>query len=728
MRYWLLTTEYPPFFGGGIGTYCATTARMLSEKKHDVTVFISDATVNDIRVEKNEGIRLVRFNTSRTNSSSFLGHVTNISYEFAHIVKHFIEREGQPDIIEAQEYQGIAYYLLQYKYLLYEWCRDVPVLITMHSPSSLYMEYNHVPMHRYPNFWICEMEYFCLQAASYIISPSNYMLKELERKFVLTNKNVTIISNPFEGKLNNIKAVPAITGKVNEIVFYGKLTVQKGVLRLLNYFKELWDRKFDRPLYLIGGQDIVYHPEGITMGDLIRKKYKEYITRGLLKLEDRIKPSEISARLSRAEVVIIPSDNDNLPYVVLEMMALGKIVLASKQGGQSEIIENETDGFIFDHAKPDTFFKQLDFILNLDEAQRKNISSLARQKVEQNYNLDAVYQQKIKLIEQILNNKGASLPAVFPFIRKRQKEIKDTNRSIKPGKLSIVVPFYNMGQYIDETIQSLLQCNYADKEILIINDGSTDKHSLQKLDGYRLNSSLKVIDIKNGGLANARNTGAEKADGEFLAFLDADDKVQQNYYTQAIGVLRQYTNVHFAGCWVKYFGNSDNIWPAFMPEPPLILNHNTVNSSSLVYKREAFLKAGKNDPTMLFQGYEDYESVIAMLAAEFGGVVIPEPLFHYRVRTGSMYRKISRSKKLSLYQHICEKHGKYYAGFATDLFNLLNANGPGILLDNPSTDHHLTDNLPFNGKLSVKVIALMKRNRIVKRVAYKAYKLIKKKR
>src|SRR5687767_5061395 len=116
MRYWLITTEYPPFFGGGIGTYCAVTAQMLSEKGHAVTVFVSDAAVSDIQEDEKNGIRIIRFNTSRTNSSAFLGHVTNISYEFAHIVKHFIEKEGQPDIIEAQEYLGIAYYLLQYKH------------------------------------------------------------------------------------------------------------------------------------------------------------------------------------------------------------------------------------------------------------------------------------------------------------------------------------------------------------------------------------------------------------------------------------------------------------------------------------------------------------------------------------------------------------------------------------------------------------------------------------
>ena len=384
MKYWLLTTEYPPFFGGGIGTYCAITANMLAEKRHEVTVFVCDASVRNYQEEQNEKIRVIRFNTSRTKMYAYLGHVTNISYEFAHIVKDFIGKEGKPDIIEAQEYLGIAYYLLQYKQLLYDWCKDVPVLITMHSPSALYMEYNHVPMYRYPNYWVCEMEMYCLQAADQIVSPSNYMLKELERIFKLDNSNVEIIPNPFEGKINNMLPPDHETLIPGEIVFYGKLTAQKGAFRLLRYFQQLWNIGFDRLLFLLGGQDIVYHPEGISMGDLIRKRYKQFIDRGLLRMEDRIKPSEVSARLARAEVVVVPSDNDNLPYVVFEMMAMGRIILASKQGGQAEVIEHGIDGFIFDHQNPDTFYKQLEHVLQLDKNQRKKISGNAVKKVMMN--------------------------------------------------------------------------------------------------------------------------------------------------------------------------------------------------------------------------------------------------------------------------------------------------------------------------------------------------------
>ena len=181
MKYWLLTTEYPPFFGGGISTYCYFTARMLAEKGHEVSVFVNDTAVTDIDISENEGIRLVRFHPERTRSYEFLGHTTNISYEFAEIIRLFVEREGSPDIIEAQEYLGIAYYLLQFRDLRYDWCSGLKVLITMHSPSFLYMEYNHISEYRYPNYWICEMERYCLQAADILISPSRFMIDELEK-------------------------------------------------------------------------------------------------------------------------------------------------------------------------------------------------------------------------------------------------------------------------------------------------------------------------------------------------------------------------------------------------------------------------------------------------------------------------------------------------------------------------------------------------------------------
>jgi len=288
LNYWLLTSEYPPFFGGGISTYCAITAKMLAEQGHKVSVFVNDSSVHNIKLVGEKNIRIIRFNPSRTGSSLFLGHITNISYEFAAIIKLFIEKEGKPDIIEAQEYLGIAYYLLQYKHLQYDWCRDLPVIITAHSPSFLYLLYNQVPVYRYPNYWIGEMERYCLQAADLVISPSQFLVDELKKQFDFTNKNVQVIPNPYE-PFHSKEEV--ISHKSSEIIFYGKLSVQKGVFKLLDYFSRLWAQGSGLTLRLIGDQDIVYHPEGKTMGDIVKKKYKQQIREGRLVLEKNIPPA-----------------------------------------------------------------------------------------------------------------------------------------------------------------------------------------------------------------------------------------------------------------------------------------------------------------------------------------------------------------------------------------------------------------------------------------------------
>ncbi|GGK78191.1 hypothetical protein GCM10011405_27540 [Rufibacter glacialis] len=693
---------------------------MLVANAHKVTVFVNDTSVPKIISEEREGVRIVRFNPNHTNSSSHLGHVTNISYEFASIVKAYVEAEGAPDIIEAQEYLGIAYYLLQFKHLHYNWVKDVPVVITMHSPSFLYMEYNHVQQYKYPNYWICEMERFCLQAANLVISPSQFMVRELAERFHLSNEKVKIIPNPYE--FQDVVLPESENDQLAEIIFFGKLTYQKGASNLLKYFKEMWDSGFTEPLFLIGGQDIVYHPEGKTMGDIIRHKYKVYIQKGLLKLEDKISPSQIKQRLAAAKVVIVPSLNDNLPYVVFEMMSLGKIVLASKQGGHYEVIEPEIDGFIFDHDTPGSFAIQLKAILALPKEQRISISKNAIKKVKEVYDLKSIYRKKNPALQAVLKQNQES--SYFPYIRNNPFSgipLGTPDKVEEEDLLSIVIPFFNLGQYLEETVSSIEGSDYKYKEIIIVNDGSNDSLSISVLDKFRNRNGFVVIDKPNQGLASARNTGALYAKGAFLAFLDADDIVGSEYFTKAVNVLKNKSNVHFVGSWTQYFEGASTIWPTFVPEPPVILFHNVVNSSALVFKRQSFLSGGLNDNKMPFQGLEDYDGVLSMVNKGLYGVVLPEVLFFYRVRKSSMIRSISKNKKLLLYEYITRKYPEVYGTFAADVFNLALANKSVTVLDNPSKDSNLLEGLPFGGELSAKAISFIKKNSLVKPIAYKVY-------
>jgi glycosyltransferase involved in cell wall biosynthesis len=717
MVYWLITTEYPPKFGGGISTYCLHTAQMLQEKGWKVTVFVSDFEIKGIQESvTTEGIRIVRFSPNISKINNNLGYEAKLSYEFAHLIKLYLEKEGTPDILESQEYNGIPYYILQYKHLNYPKFKDLKVVVTLHAPAFLYLEYNKVNTFQFPNFWIGEMEKFCIKAADTLISPSQYLVSEIQSRFDISYKKVHVIQNPFKVDWD-LHITP--TDK-DSYVFFGKLTPQKGCLELIEFFKQLWKEGFNYKLIMIGGGNHLYHPEGVDMIDYVKKIYKNELQENKLQLLGSIPPHKIKNYTDGAEVILIPSVVENLPYTVLETMAYGKIVLASMQGGQAEIIEDGTDGFLFDHHTPQSFINSIKRINTLSSKEIITVSNNAYKKIKENYSYQTVYEKKYTVISTLLKSEPNN--DHFPFATPHTRSsVANSNTGVK-DLLSVVIPYYNMGAYVEETIHSIINSTYSNIEIIIVNDGSTEKSSIEILATLKNKyAAIKILDKKNMGLSLARNDGASMASGEYLAFLDADDTVEPSYFEKAIEVLKHKKNIFFVGCWAKYFDEGGGIWPTFNPEPPYLLYHNMINSSALVYKKEAFIQHGLNDPKMIY-GMEDYESVINMVKNGCQGVSLPQPLWNYRIRKKSMARGFNKEKQTYLYRLIANKHKDYYAIFAAEICNLLNTNGPGFNNDNPTKGRSFWG----NGFLKEILVKTVKSNAILRKVAIAGVNIYKK--
>ena len=97
---------------------------------------------------------------------------------------------------------------------------------------------------------------------------------------------------------------------------------------------------------------------------------------------------------------------------------------------------------------------------------------------------------------------------------------------MNPPKVSILIPLYNSENYIEETIQSCLNQTYENIEIIIVDDGSTDK-SLQIAKSFE-SGKLKVYSQPNSGACKARNLAFEKSIGDYIQYLDADDLLSEN--------------------------------------------------------------------------------------------------------------------------------------------------------------------------------------------------------
>jgi glycosyltransferase involved in cell wall biosynthesis len=724
-KYWLITTEYPPAYGGGIGTYCYHNAAMLNQEGWDVTVFLSGKSGNKDIIYIDNGVRIIQFGINRSDVWNYLGYDTALAYEFAEIIREYLKKEGIPAVIESQEYAGIAYFILQYKHLNYPLFKDIKLLLTLHAPSFLYNEYNRIPAYQLPYFWIGEMERWCIKAADEVNSPSLFMTEAILAYFNHSTfkKPISIIPYPFKDDL--AKCDHTTDPRMNWY-FFGKLTPQKGILELLSSFRKLFNEGWDKPLHLIGGGDHFFHIEDSSVSSWIRKEYASEIKTGKIRLLGNLSPAKWKEATNKECVILIPSIGDNYPFAVIESLNNGKVVLASKQGGQAELIEHGVNGFLFDHTLKDDFQKKIKEIQEYPPEDIMKIQTNAKETVRIKHSYKEAYVHKKKILDKI--SFPSENKAGFPFTREIPCLINKDESEYTTGKddlLSVIIPYYNMELYIEEALISVYASTYKNIEVIIVDDGSTHPESMEVLNLLKGKYQFKYHQQENKGLSITRNEGAKLASGKFIAFVDADDKVDKDYFSKAVSILKEKKNVSFVGSWVQYFENSKGVWPSFTPEPPYILYYNMVCSGGLVYVKKHYLNSGMNDRKLEY-GLEDWDGVIGMIENGYRGVVLPEKLYHYRVRTGSMARKFNEPKLLYSIKYITEKHITLYKEYAAEVNGLLHANGQGYKINNPSIDLNKYGGFTQKYPLLRKMMNKAKKNPMIKRVAFKIYSGLKK--
>jgi glycosyltransferase involved in cell wall biosynthesis len=387
--------------------------------------------------------------------------------------------------------------------------------------------------------------------------------------------------------------------------------------------------------------------------------------------------------MREATAVVIPSLWENFPNTCIEALSLGKVVVASESGGQAEMVgQSDPAGILFRHAEKESLKQALARALGLPEDVRRKIGNEARERIRDLCHPDKVLPRRLEHYQKVIDTHRPK--ARYPFSNKRLREGPAGASLPRDPLVTVVIPYYNLGAYLPECVDSILASTGVRLEILIVNDGSTEPASLEALDAIRSQGlpNLRILDIPNGGLANARNVGADNAKGELVAFVDADDKIGPDFLRRAVELLKRYPNVHLVYSWVRFFDEGRGIWHSWTFDLPYLLCHNQLVPIAMV-RRDTFLQHGRNKPHIVY-GLEDYESWISLAEAGCGGVAIPEPLVQYRIRSNSMFKVIEADKKLYLYDLISHEHPELYREYGLDLFNLENANGPAYGWDQPT--------------------------------------------
>lgn len=121
---------------------------------------------------------------------------------------------------------------------------------------------------------------------------------------------------------------------------------------------------------------------------------------------------------------------------------------------------------------------------------------------------------------------------------------------MKNNKLSIIIPVYNVEDYLPKCIESVINQTYPNIEIILVNDGSTDGSGIICEAYSKDNSKIQVIHKANGGLSSARNVGLDAVNGKYIAFVDSDDWLDVDMYKTLIELL-EVNNADIAACGFK---------------------------------------------------------------------------------------------------------------------------------------------------------------------------------
>ena len=213
------------------------------------------------------------------------------------------------------------------------------------------------------------------------------------------------------------------------------------------------------------------------------------------------------------------------------------------------------------------------------------------------------------------------------------------------GDISVIIPYYNREQYIDEAIRSVVTQTLKPLEIIIVNDCSRES-SRRYLDRYA--DDCKILDLaKNVGLAGARNAGIRVASGQLIAILDDDDI----WLPQKLEVQRRYMEEHpecsvvHSSVWAFFSNHPDQVWTRFDSGPMTLAqalrDEYWAVPSTLMFRTAAIRAIDGFDAH--FRECEDREFLIRCCAAGYRVEGIREPLIRFRrTRHGGLSEQLWR--------------------------------------------------------------------------------------
>lgn len=263
------------------------------------------------------------------------------------------------------------------------------------------------------------------------------------------------------------------------------------------------------------------------------------------------------------------------------------------------------------------------------------------------------------------------------FVSRKGNGIKMIKRIEKMSEplLSVVVPIYNVEEYLEKCIESIVTQTYLNLEIILVNDGSTDGCLKICREWEKQDKRIIVIDKLNGGLSDARNAGIRIANGELITFVDSDDFIDQEMYEKMIEKKNK-VNSEICVCGIKRIKESGEIEKAYKTSMEYCDKEEALELlfqgriCMAVWNKIYDIKLFKNLEFPKGKIYEDEFTTPYIFEKATRIAFVNEHYYNYLIRTGSILRTDFSEKRLQKIEAV-KKQYQYFSERYSFMTNLL---------------------------------------------------------
>ncbi len=640
MKICFVSKEVAGVRGGGIGTYIAEAGKALRRFGHEVWLLTEDPGADRRHLlDTLPGFTKVIVNGHgiRDDERMWCFHgEPHLNYSrWVHQTLMKLAADGQRfDYVEFADYEAEGVIPLQ-EHRHFRAYGDTVLGLMLHSPTHECFQYDQQG-HR-TSLYIretCNLEDHAIRIAPLRHSPSKGLRDEVLQRLGLPTTDTAIIRYPMELPERAPTPTPARQRLTDlSFLYYGRIEPRKGIEQLMEAFAQLPELSIE----MIGG-DVPYSPYGKSYRDWCKKRAPANVT-----FVDAVPRPELLRRVATVDVCIFPSLFENWPNTCIEAMAAGRVVLGSRHGGMSEMIEHGKSGFLVDGREANDIARVIRKDLAAALSRLPAIGAAASERIRA-FSDQKVYERAI--VERVETFRRTARP--LPIV------------DAEKHKVSVVVPFYKDSETIDETIDSAIAQQHRNLEILIVDDGSPlpDAEAILARQAAK-DPRVRVLRKKNGGLSSARNHGIEHAKGEYLLFLDADNLARPDYARIGVEVLERHRDAVFVAPYCQHFDHATrNCIGVYNPLPwdraaGLLINR--FGDAGAFFRRSLFLDHElRYDETLI--SYEDWALWMDLQKLGLRGELVPRVLYDYRVRRDSMVSQDGRPNHPALMGLLVQRH------------------------------------------------------------------------